>query len=363
MAEKEQTSEPPPSIHMSSKKHRAEKEQSSPCVMTSLPEDVIIDILARVPRCNYPKLSLVSKHFRSLVASREIYARRSLLGCTEHCLYVVLSNAESGDHELYILRRKANGKQGLFLINSLPSKPRSGSYVAMGSKIYVFNNMTSLSIDCISHTAQPLPSMPVLMDVTYADSIDGRIYVIGYIRDLDSKKEVMVVFNTETQTWEPETIKIDMVACECVVMGGKMYFRDNENCVVYEPKGRKWETGEMLNAKEWENACVVDDVLYYYDDEKNKLRAYDSEKKCWGVVKGVEDFLTMGRESGWWKTASYGGKLFWFHDEDSYVGATIFAEISLERNQKRKIRGKVEWWHAVEVAMYVHVINSLAVIV
>ncbi|CAA7023535.1 unnamed protein product [Microthlaspi erraticum] len=177
MAEKEQSSEPPP----------------------SLPEDVIVDILARVPRCNYPTLSLVSKHFRSLVASREIYARRSLLGCTEHCLYVVLSNRKR--------------------------------YVAMGSKIYVFNNMTSLSIDCISHTAQPLPSMPVVMDVTNADIIDGRIYVIGYIGI--SIKKVMVVFNTETQTWEPETIKIDtevdMWTCECVVMGGKMYFRDNEN--------------------------------------------------------------------------------------------------------------------------------------
>ncbi|CAA7058319.1 unnamed protein product [Microthlaspi erraticum] len=101
---------------MSSKKLRAEKEQSSP----SLPEDVIVDILARVPRCNYPKLSLVSKHFRSLVASREIYARRSLLGCTEHCLYAVLSNKDSCYPQLYILRRKANGDQGLFLIPHCP---------------------------------------------------------------------------------------------------------------------------------------------------------------------------------------------------------------------------------------------------
>ncbi|CAH2034366.1 unnamed protein product [Thlaspi arvense] len=35
--------------------------------MTPLPEDVILDILARVSRFDYPILSFVSKHFRSLV--------------------------------------------------------------------------------------------------------------------------------------------------------------------------------------------------------------------------------------------------------------------------------------------------------
>ncbi|CAA7014933.1 unnamed protein product [Microthlaspi erraticum] len=328
---------------MSAKKLRAEKEQSSE-PPSSLPEDVIIDILARVPRCNYPTLSLVSKHFRSLVASREIYARRSLLGCTEHCLYVVLTNEDSGDHQLYILRRKANGNHRFILIPSLPSMHDSGCYVAMSSKIYVFNNTTSLVIDCISHTAQPLPSMPVLMEVRMADIIDGRIYVIGKITSKDTR---MAVFNTETQTWEPETIKVETEAkmwrWECVVMAGKMYFSDRENSNVYEPKGRKWETDEMVNGKEWENACVVDDVLYYYDDYKDKIRAYDSEKKSWGVVKGVEELYDMVNP-GWWKTASYGGKLFLFRDEDSYVGVTYFAEISLERNKKGRFGVKLNGW-------------------
>ncbi|CAA7014906.1 unnamed protein product [Microthlaspi erraticum] len=147
--------------------------------------------------------------------------------------------------------------------------PQFGSYVAMGSKIYVFNNMTSLSIDCISHTAQPLPSMPVVMEVTMADMIDGRIYVIGY---KSTRRRVMVVFNTETQTWEPETIKIDtevnMWMCECVVMGGKMYFRDRRR------------------------------IALFTSQRENKLRAYDSEKKCWGVVKGVEELLAMEKVLG-----------------------------------------------------------------
>ncbi|WZZ50181.1 hypothetical protein YC2023_050288 [Brassica napus] len=71
---------------MASKTER-DIESQAPALITSLPEDVMIDILARVPRREYPTLSLVSKYFRSLVASPGLYVRRSVLGFTEHCFY------------------------------------------------------------------------------------------------------------------------------------------------------------------------------------------------------------------------------------------------------------------------------------
>ncbi|EOA31880.1 hypothetical protein CARUB_v10015107mg [Capsella rubella] len=49
----------------------------------SLPDDLLLSIVARVSRLYYPTLSLVSKSFRSLKT-------RSLLGHTESCLYVCL---------------------------------------------------------------------------------------------------------------------------------------------------------------------------------------------------------------------------------------------------------------------------------
>ncbi|CAA7023540.1 unnamed protein product [Microthlaspi erraticum] len=198
-----------------SSKVRAEEGQPS-SLIPSLPEDVIVDILARVPRCNYTTLSLVSKHFRSLVASPHIYARRALLGCTEHTLYVHLFNRDKG-HQLHILRWKSNGNHCLFHIPSL-TMPHGGSFVAMNAL---------------------------------------------------------------------------------------------------------WETDEMVNAKKWDDACVVDDVLYYHDVVENKLKAYDSEKKCWGVVNGVEELLSKKRGSGWWETASCGGKLFLVHSQESYIEVTF----------------------------------------
>ncbi|WZY96071.1 hypothetical protein YC2023_068400 [Brassica napus] len=44
-------------------------------------------IVARVPRSYYRTLSLVSKSFRCMVVSPELYKVRSLLGLTETCLY------------------------------------------------------------------------------------------------------------------------------------------------------------------------------------------------------------------------------------------------------------------------------------
>ena len=342
---------------------------------TQLPEDVIIDILARVPRCNYPRLSLVCKHFRSLIASPMLFAVRSLLGCTELCLYVLLHNRETGGDESWsILRQKTKDNSRLVLIPSLPKMPRKGGFVAVGSRIYVFGGLNSyrrkkiqtnaISIDCISQTVHLLPSMNVTMSVSVADIIDGKIYVTGYRCN-------MAVFNTETQMWEPKTIPETMNgymwACDCVVMAGKMYMRDpvNSFVFVYESKEIKWEMDKMLNKFEWKDACVVDDVLYYYDSGWKVLRAYDPKESSWVVVNGLQELLADARFSAWSYTGSYGGKLAMFYSKITGKTKVIrWAEISLERRrQGKKIWGKVEWCDDFLVGGDFYVNKSLDVIV
>ncbi|KAL0800986.1 hypothetical protein Bca101_056162 [Brassica carinata] len=261
--------------------------------ITSLPEDIVVDILARVSRCDYPIVSLVSKYFRSLVSSPEIYARRSSLGCTEHCLYVVPMTRTT--------RRTGIAKdKGLVLIPGLPAMPRYGSFAAVGSRIYVFDGIKSYFIDCTSHTVQHLPTMPVHMHYTVADVSCGRIYVFGFLGTDPDRSYAMLVFDTETQTWEgPMTVPGMQIGYGClVVMAGKMYMRGFQNIFVYNPKKSKWETDEVLSLKLWQYPCVVDDVLYFYDYSDKELCAYDPEHKCWQVVKGVEDFLTETRRAG-----------------------------------------------------------------
>ncbi|CAA7040884.1 unnamed protein product [Microthlaspi erraticum] len=354
---------------------RAEDEQSSepPSLILSLLEDLIVDILARVPRFDYPKLSLVSKHIRSLVTSPYLYARRSSLRCTEHCIYVVLYNADSFKR-WYILSRKPNGNRHLVLIPSLPAMC-GGRCVAVGSRIYMFGGVNlenmhqrALSIDCRSHTVQTLPTMPISSVIAVAGIIDGKIYVIGNVSLCSTK--VMVVFNTETQTWEPEMIDMDLLGPmwpgRVVVLGDKIYMRDYENTFVYEPKESKWETDEMFNYEKWENACVVEGVWYYYDWLEEKLRAYDPKKRCSGVVNGLELELLLKTKGSWsLETASYGGKLAIFFTKavDVKTDEVWYAEITMERRKGGEIWGNVEWCGPVTDPGEVYLAEPLAVIV
>ena len=348
---------------------------------TQLPEDVIIDILARVPRCNYPRLSLVCKHFRSLIASPMLFAVRSLLGCTELCLYVLLHNRETGGDESWsILRQKTKNNSRLVLI---PSLPVAQSYAAVGSKIYIFDStkddsMTTnvLSFDCRSHTVQPLPSIDVNVYTTVADTINGKIYVLGY-HNTNSEKP-MVVLNTETQTWEPvmtipETVHY-MWPPSFVMMAGKMYTIGGS--YVYDPKESRWETDEKL--KFWVKGCVLDDVFYCYDFCVNSLRTYDPKQRLWGAVKGVEQLLAETKScspASWTKIVGYGRKLALFFSKEEMTrerwGVDISlekqeiwcAEISLERQEGEGTWGKVEWCHQVMVAGNFDVNKCVAVMV
>ncbi|KAG2327622.1 hypothetical protein Bca52824_010350 [Brassica carinata] len=323
-------------------------------LIPSLPEDVIIDILARSSRFDHPKLSLVSKHFRSLVASPELYARRSLLACTEDFVYVVLDDINSCSfYHWYILCRKPKGS------HCLVRAPSTFTYlyyhagsVAVGSRIYVFGgidhtNMTTnaLSMDCRSRTVEPIPSIPVPLVCKFACFIDEKIYVIGYCDPYPEK--AMLVFDTETQMWEHVMTTPKMEAAL-----RKSY--------AYVPKESKWETDDMLSSKRWVNACVVDDVLYYHDREVvNTLRAYDPIKKSWGVVEGLKELLAETLGSQWSRTLNYGGNMALLFSRTSKIRC---AEISLERRQGGQIWGKVEWCDHVLTGNF-EVRKSLAVVV
>lgn len=45
-------------------------------------------------------------------------------------------------------------------------------------------------------------------------------------------------------------------------MEGKIYMSDIDNSFVYGTKEEKWEMADMLNSKDWKDACVVDRILY-----------------------------------------------------------------------------------------------------
>ncbi|CAN7116442.1 unnamed protein product [Brassica rapa subsp. narinosa] len=334
-------------------------------LIPSLPDDVTVDIVARVPRSHYPTLSLVSKKFRKLIASPKLYKRRSQLGITQHCLYALLRNRDTGDCRFYILHRKLNSSNRLVIVRSLSPVSYRGSFVSVGSKVYVFNDVDALCIDCASHTAQPIPDMPQRISATpmpsrVANVIDGKVYLIGdsrftFDRGVSWRKTVMVL-DAETQTWEPVIRKEDMrvgpLWSDAVVMEDKICMRGirESYSIVYDPKENKWEMNEVLNSKDWEGGCVVDDVLYYLDCSDKALRAYDPKQSRWSVVYGLDEFLAAETTQSKWANAVKCGEkklaLFFLKTHDGKK-VICCAEIALERRQGGEIWGKMESFDVV----------------
>ncbi|WZZ38063.1 hypothetical protein YC2023_034322 [Brassica napus] len=185
---------------------------SSP--IPSLPYDLVLLCVARVSRLYYPTLSLVSKSFRSLVSSPELYKTRSLFGFTESCLYVC-SESLGGSADWYTLCRKPDktlksGSSGYALARvPVPNSPSSvfRKVVAVGSNIYNIAMPTFLSVlprvsilDCKSHSWIEAPSFPVELHSFSASVVDHKIYVAGFDHRL--MKNSFEVFDTQTRVWD-----------------------------------------------------------------------------------------------------------------------------------------------------------------
>ncbi|CAG7884713.1 unnamed protein product [Brassica rapa] len=136
-----------------------------PSMFSSLPDEIIENILARISRWNYPSLSLVSKRFHSLLSSMDIYRARSQIGSNETCLYIWLK---------------------------LPGHPCASWFSVLMHKMIVIKHLyyllyinheepfSSVRIfDCRSHTWRDAPNMTVAREDAQTVLLDEKIYVMG----------------------------------------------------------------------------------------------------------------------------------------------------------------------------------------
>ncbi|XP_010424802.1 PREDICTED: putative F-box/kelch-repeat protein At5g03000 [Camelina sativa] len=229
---------------ISLRRKSSESSPPPPTSFSSLPYDVALNFLARVSRFHHPALSLVSKGFRSLIASPELDATRSSIGKTEDCIYLCLN-----------LDDQKNPNPSCFTLSPVPTqhKPvripslpyqhsKYSTVVAKGSEIYVIGGILKgkrskrvLVLDCRSHQWRKLPNMRLRRAPSAAHvGVDGKIYVIGGSRfkSIDNWGEV---YDPETQTWEPilPTALDDLIVQKkhlvpgSLVMGGKVYHMDD----------------------------------------------------------------------------------------------------------------------------------------
>ncbi|WZZ76405.1 hypothetical protein YC2023_087775 [Brassica napus] len=107
------------------KKKKKNTVREPPSVFSSLPDEIVENILARVSRWKYPSLSLVSKRFHTVLSSMEIYKTRSQIGASETCSYVLLKLPDHSSASWFSLRPKPNNQNRTKRWFSLETKPNN----------------------------------------------------------------------------------------------------------------------------------------------------------------------------------------------------------------------------------------------
>ncbi|KAF3534315.1 hypothetical protein DY000_02036525 [Brassica cretica] len=193
------------------------KKTKKPPSFSSIPDDVIVNTLAQISKSHYRSLSLVSKHFNSLLSSPDIYFARSLIGNTDARLYVCLwlpTPSSSHRHRWFNLSY-SQGQLTLVPVRRALSSSYSpdrlnSTTVAVQSEIYQMGGSNEDKrtravrvLDCRSHTWRRAPDMKVARKHARSYFLDEKIYVIGGCTQTEEAMTWGEVFDLKTQTWKP----------------------------------------------------------------------------------------------------------------------------------------------------------------
>uniref|UniRef100_M4ER04 F-box domain-containing protein n=1 Tax=Brassica campestris TaxID=3711 RepID=M4ER04_BRACM len=322
---------------------------SSPPSFSSLPIDIVVEILARVPKRSHPILSCVSKNFSRLVRSPEIYKIRSLL--RKDSLFICFVGKTGA--QWFTLRRAENNnptteEKNRFVSIDLafPSQTeQEPCVVAIGPEIFFicgsFNPSSTMWIlDSRTGTFRQGLSSRAERLCRSVGVVGSKVYVIGIYRDADEMH--VESFDAKTQTWElapvPEdqgwwwswapTVSLNRKVCALRVSG-------NARC--YDPRDGSCESLGLPSKDKWlcrTGACVMNNVLYVYY-ARFGLMWYDYEMRLWRVVSGLSHLKKVRSVA----MAEYYGKLA-FLWEDVEVGVSGKTKevwcrmIALERSER-----------------------------
>ena len=188
----------------------------------SLPDDVALNILARIPRCYHVVLSAVSKPIRALLSSPDFFDARSQLNYTENQFYLWLGPLfRKRRSSWFVIQRspKPNStSRRNFCLVPVPPIPvptlTNFALASLGHQIYVIGGMegkgqarapTSLvcMLDCRFHTWERVSDMGTARYSAEAVVADGKIYVTEGVTWKDwAKANWAEVFDPSVGRWE-----------------------------------------------------------------------------------------------------------------------------------------------------------------
>ncbi|KAL0713976.1 hypothetical protein Bca4012_020954 [Brassica carinata] len=373
-----------------------------PPSLSSLPDDIVLRCLARVPRSYHLNISWVSKNLRSLVRSPELNVLRSTLH--KSSLHVCLEEVEEdddNDHDhssfhWFTLNETTTREYGL-VPNPTPFPPHpnyGSSTVAVGSKIFFIGGFTEtepssdlwiLDTRSGNMTQGPSMSMPRRELRAAVGVSDGKIYVIGgrpisFSDDEIFNDEIQVeVFDPKSETWELAGLENVRTFSRCSAsVEGKVYMVEYKKTSVYNPiegeggermvhmvSQRLSEDGSKCKLKETAHrVCVVEDVLFAFFS-RTGLMWFDTNLNVWRKLVGRDGkelpFILYAEAM-----AEYDGRLVVFYTYINEVHNSVTLSIqclvvSLDR-AGGKICGTIDWSGLVATVPFsVRFLHCLAV--
>ncbi|ESQ44018.1 hypothetical protein EUTSA_v10006383mg [Eutrema salsugineum] len=347
--------------------------KEAPSSFSSLPNDIVLNILARVPRRFHPKLCCVSKNLGSLVRSSELRKTRSLLGKDRFNFYVCLVDSMAMDlsYQWFTL---SCGNRRLVSVPFPSPDPSLWPYtsaVPVGSEIYLVGGSRFMWIlDTRSGQLRLGPSSPVGSKHEGVGLVHDKIYVFGGTCEKECYQDIQAqVFDLKTQTWliapNPSLTLAHYV--RHVVnpsLGRKIYAVGSgcESCdsiIVYETRDGTCDRiiidDEVTNLE----MCVVDNVLYMYYQYVG-LMWYDSMAKEWRLVH-VHGLKLGDRFLNHLVMTEYDGKLafFWQQGQKDEIWCAM---IALYGTSHVAIWGRLEWSDCIlsQVPSHYYILHVVA---
>ncbi|KAL0726324.1 hypothetical protein Bca4012_022417 [Brassica carinata] len=312
-------------------KKKKQEESSRPSFL-SLPDVIILNCLARISKSYYPKLSLVSKTFRSLILSTELKLERFHHKTSEAFFHICVQLPNRSFPSWFTLwikpeedKKKRKKTKSTFVQVPSSYAPREPClWLRVGSDRYALRQYYPPSpfmfVQNIKHfDCRTAPSMTVARSNPGACVLDGKIYVVGGCAANESVKCWGEVFDTKTQTWEPlpdpgTELRFSRVIRKLQIIQGKIYVRSNEE---------KDSVSEKTECKEWK------------------------------PVRGLSSSLNKSCRRGLIETVNLNGKLLVLWDKFALPGrhchkkTICCALVALEKRQDGQVWGNVEWSNAV----------------
>lgn len=356
--------------------------ETPPPLFPSLPDDVAVNIIARVPSSHDPTLALVSRSFRSLLSSPLLSSARRLLRRNQPSLYLVLrhpsspsSSSSSASSPASHLWYTLHSSRRLVPIAPIPSPSIGSAFAVVGSRIYVLggsvNDVASPRVwvlDCRFHRWEPGPSMRVGREFAAAGVVGEKLYVMGGCT-LDTWSRAAhwaEVLDPGAGSWAAvpsESLEVrEKWMHASAVVDGRIYAMADRGGVVYDVDKEVWESVEDELDMGWRGrACVIDGVLYCYD-YLGKIRGFDVKAGVWKELKGVESGLPKFLCGA--TMTNLGGNLVvvWEGKGGGKEMEVWCAEIAVKKDEHGELVGCICWSDLVlKVSNGSSIVNCLAV--